>query len=73
MFFRVVFLAFLLVGLEGCKKEEGLDITDDHMAYALGKLQFTCVKESERLPPVSESAQSLYNYARFLDSGVAQK
>ena len=73
MFFRVVFLAFLLVGLEGCKKEEGLDITDDHMAYALGKLQFTCVKETERLPPVSESAQSLYNYARFLNSGIGKK
>ena len=73
MFYRVVFLAFLLVGLVACKKEEDLDITDDHMAYALGKLQFICVNESEHLSPVSESAQSLYNYARFLHSGLGQK
>ena len=73
MFYRFVFLSFLVVGLGACKKEESLDITDDHMAYALGKLQFICVNESEHLPSVGESAQNLYNYARFLDSGLGEK
>jgi len=73
MLLRTMVLFFLVAGLGACKKEEDMDVTAAHMAYALGKLQFTCSKESERLPPVSERAQLLYSYARFLDSGVAQK
>ncbi|EJM68611.1 SEL1-like repeat protein [Pseudomonas sp. GM55] len=73
MLIRAVFLSFLLAGPGACKKEENLDITDDHMAYALGNLQFVCVKESEHLPPVSESAQNLYDYALFLHSGFGKK
>lgn len=73
MLLRFVIWGLLAVTLLACKKEDDVDITPDHMAQALSKLNFNCAKESDHLPPISESAQLLYKYARSLDSGFFEK
>ena len=50
-----------------------MNVSEDHMAYALGKLKFYCANESDHLPVVSENAQLLYKYAMFLNSGFRDK
>ncbi|RMM29678.1 MULTISPECIES: SEL1-like repeat protein [Pseudomonas syringae group] len=63
---RIILIILIAAALCACNKEEAMHITKDQMTHALDRLSFTCVKEADSLPKMSENSQQLYRYALFL-------
>lgn len=50
-----------------------MHISTEQINHALDRLSFTCTKETEKLPTISEEAQQLYQYALSLKSTEGAK
>jgi uncharacterized protein len=70
---RKLSLVFLIVALCACKQEDDVDLSAGHLTETMEKLQFTCSKESDHLPVISDRAQRMYAYALFLNSALRDK
>ncbi|KPW46862.1 putative lipoprotein [Pseudomonas syringae pv. antirrhini] len=70
---KAFFLFFLVTSLCSCNKENDLHISTEQINHALDRLSFTCTKETDKLPTISEEAQQLYQYALSLKSTEGAK